>query len=421
MKVLWFTSTSSKYELTKSNHAYNGCGWISSLEEIICTHTDIDLGIAFFHQVDERRITKDKVSYYPMKSYPMNKWKNFIDKYKGLPKKNKYELDKIQNVIEDFKPDIIHIFGTEYIFASIYKTVNIPIVIHLQGLLAPYYNAYYPININKLSVWTYIKDIKSVLSNNSLERRRKIMLTSAKREIFYFQNIPFFMGRTDWDYEVCHFLSQGKAEYFKVDEILRPIFYKKAGIWEYKNTDKIIIVSTISETIYKGLDLILKTAELLKNYGRYNFEWHVIGVKSSMRTLGLYEKAADIKSKNVPIIFEGVKTAEEIIEIECHASVYVHPSYIDNSPNSLCEAQMVGIPIIATDVGGVSSLIEHKKTGILVPANAPFELAFWIEELFKNKDFAVFLSKNGIETAKIRHNPKIIIEQITHCYTEIIK
>ncbi len=420
MRVLWFTSTSSRYEKAKANHAYNGCGWIASLEEAVCMHTDITLGIAFFHQVDDQPLHDGQVTYYPMREYPMNKWKNFMDKYKPLPEKEEYELKKMRQVIDDFNPDIIHVFGTEYIFASICEKVKTPIVIHLQGLLAPYHNAYYPININKWSVWTYFKDFKSILSNNSLERRRKIMCREGLREIKYFQNIPYFMGRTAWDFEVSHFLSKGKAKYFKVDEVLREPFYESAGKWSKNHSGKIVIVSTISETIYKGLDLILKTADLLKRYGCLNFEWHVIGVKSSTKMLRLYEKAAEVKAKGLPLVFEGVKSPQEIIQLLCEASVYVHPSYIDNSPNSLCEAQLVGIPVIATHVGGVSSLIAHKETGILVPANAPYELAYWIQEIHTHDKLSSMLSEHGMNIAKERHAILNIIRQLNQCYAEIL-
>ena len=44
-----------------------------------------------------------------------------------------------------------------------------------------------------------------------------------------------------------------------------------------------------------------------------------------------------------------------------------HSSYIENSPNSVGEAQMVGVPVVASRVGGTDSMVEHGKTGFMYP------------------------------------------------------
>lgn len=97
------------------------------------------------------------------------------------------------------------------------------------------------------------------------------------------------------------------------------------------------------------------------------------------------------------------------VEILLRADVYVHPSYIDNSPNSLCKAQILGVPVISCNVGGISSLIEQKKWDFF-PTNTPFELAYWIKELFYNETFSKIISRNGYEVAKRRYDIESIFE-----------
>lgn len=104
-----------------------------------------------------------------------------------------------------------------------------------------------------------------------------------------------------------------------------------------------------------------------------------------------------------------------------NADIFIHPSYIDNSPNSVCEAQICGLPVIAANVGGVSSLIEHKKTGLLVPANAPYDICYWIKELINNDNLRESLSNNAVFTAKERHNPQTIVKNILEVYQSILK
>ncbi|NOQ32161.1 MAG: glycosyltransferase [Helicobacteraceae bacterium] len=102
------------------------------------------------------------------------------------------------------------------------------------------------------------------------------------------------------------------------------------------------------------------------------------------------------------------------------ANFYVHPSYIDNSPNSVCEAQILGIPVICTNVGGVSSLVEDNKTGFLVPANDPIKIADIIVSTYNNESLLNEISENEISVAKKRHNPDSIKRDLIMIYNEMV-
>ena len=103
------------------------------------------------------------------------------------------------------------------------------------------------------------------------------------------------------------------------------------------------------------------------------------------------------------------------------STVYVHPSYIDNSPNSICEAQLQGIPVIACNVGGVSSLIEHGKSGILVPANDPTLAASHIYSLYLDQNKNLKLGQKAKEIASVRHNRGRIVDELINTYLQILK
>ena len=64
MRVLWFTSTSSLYELQK--HQYHGCGWVESLQTGLVQHDEINLAVSFFHTNDKDKKVKDNTTYYPL-------------------------------------------------------------------------------------------------------------------------------------------------------------------------------------------------------------------------------------------------------------------------------------------------------------------------------------------------------------------
>ena len=102
------------------------------------------------------------------------------------------------------------------------------------------------------------------------------------------------------------------------------------------------------------------------------------------------------------------------------SDVYIHPAIIDNSPNSLCEAQVVGCPVIAANVGGIASLVENGKTGLLYPYNEPHMLAFEIMKLRSESGIAREMSKNEIKVATKRHDPETIYEHLLETYNFIV-
>ena len=404
IKVLWFTNTSSNYSV--GNNEYNGGGWISSLEKELSRKLNMELGVSFFGQGQPNIINKNGVSYYPLTVDRSIKSK--LKRFGSIRQQEKSQIDAILKVINQFNPDIIHVFGTEKIFGLITSFIRIPVVIHLQGLIIPYLNAYFPPSYSFVDL--LLQDKSFLKSINSYIGFKK----SAKREKEILQNCNFFMGRTDWDHRISKLYSPD-SKYFYCGEMLRDEFYLSEP-WENKTLGVVIqITSTISSPMYKGADLILKTAQILKTKTKLNFEWNVYGINE----MNLAEKKTGILSKNVSVQIKGVISSSELCKALKKSHCYFHSSYIDNSPNSICEAQMIGMPVISTNVGGISSLIEHNKTGILLPSNDPFLAASYITQIVNNQDFAIELGKNARKSALKRHNKELIITDIIKAYTSI--
>jgi glycosyltransferase involved in cell wall biosynthesis len=97
-----------------------------------------------------------------------------------------------------------------------------------------------------------------------------------------------------------------------------------------------------------------------------------------------------------------------------------HPTLIDNSPNSICEAQICGLPTLASNVGGVSSLIEDFNTGILLDSNHRNDLEMLIK-LKENSKLQKTIAKNAIDKAMKRHNAQDITEQTVKMYSVLAR
>jgi glycosyltransferase involved in cell wall biosynthesis len=413
MKVLWVSPVPSKYENNK--FGYNGGGWIESLQSLLENCTEIDqLAIAFPHISDSKKVNTGKVTYYPIrKTMPGNIFSWIISNWKTKIEQDE-EINQLKLILDDFEPDVIHIFGTEGWFCHVIKMTSKPCIVHIQGLLLPCFNAYLPSGISKFDLirnnWT------ETLKGISLWHDYQMFGKKSKREYLFFKDISFFMGRTFWDKSISGLLT-ANAKYFHIDEVLRDKFYS-ASPWKLPNTNKTIITSTLSDALYKGLDFVIKTCIVLANEN-FEFEWRIIGVNNNSRTLKLLKRIFKSAYPSEYINLLGVKNTDEIIEYLYETTFFVHPSYIDNSPNSLCEAQIMGVPVIATHVGGISSLIENGKNGYLVPVNDPYFLASRIVQLSKDHTILNDIAKQARIDAQKRHEKEDIQKQIISIYMNL--
>lgn len=412
MKILWFNrSCPAKY---KETHGALLGGWQDSLERIIKDDTSVELYIAFKGSGNVKVI--NKVTYIPLNIH-LSKIEKIKNQFTWEIESNKLTQQAIQ-IINQYQPDIIHVFGTEWPFGLIAQYTNIPVVIHVQGILLPFNNAKYPPSYN---IFTYIAAMKGNIARylwHFIQTTKQKSREKMEKKIF--EHVKYYMGRTCWDKAVTKVCNPERV-YFHVDEALRPAFIEGVNHWTLneKNSSKLRLVTIGCSTLYKGLDMMIKTAIQLKKLG-IDFEWNVIGhIPNEFRKMVEYKEKKKFKDCNINIL--GFQSPEFISELLCNSSMYVHTAYIENSPNSLCEAQIIGVPIVSTNVGGISSLVSDGIDGVLIPANDPYRMAFEIAELFADKERMERYSTKGMERAKERHNPKNIARDLLNCYNTIIR
>lgn len=416
MRVLWFTNTSSCYQ-EKIGSSYNGGGWISSLEKEVKKNNNIKLGICFYSR-NEKQTRKDEQNgtiYYIQPRPPKTLYYNWIT-ILGKDKESselheKIAIPPLLEIVKDFNPDIIHVFGSENIYGLLAKYVDIPLILHIQGILSPSFNAFLPPFIS----WKdYIGQSNSFFVKFRLLSEKISWRRNGLTERRMFKYVKYFMGRTEWDRRLLS-LFNSQARYYHCDEMLRDAFYQL----NIKRTipEKPVFVTTISSQLYKGFDVVLKTAKLLKEVLRVDFEWKIYGDISPL----FIEKKLKINHKDVNITLMGVASAEEIKNALLTSTAYVHTSYIDNSPNSLCEASLLGVTSISTNVGGVSSLIEDGKTGFLVPANDPYQMAYLMKYIIDHKERNLEIGSVAYKVAMERHDRKKILERVVEIYNDVIE
>ena len=414
MKVLWFT-VSPSLAASYLNMPGVGRGWIESLQAKIKCTEGIDMAVAFIHGKKElNKFNYENTTYYAMPSKG-GRLSKFIDRQ--FTRLHDSELiEYCIKVVNDFKPDIINIFGTEDGFGLVSDKIKVPVVIHLQGLLTVYEKKWFPPGISRLNILNST-DIGNVVRANTLLHQYRYFKKAAYREQKIFQANKYFLGRTDWDKRVSSVLSP-QSDYFFSSEILRSEFYSYT--WEKKNQKTRTFVSTIQANIYKGLETVLECAILLKEVNEFDFNWFIAGISKEDTIVRIFEKKIGKKFKDFNVLLCGKLKADDLIKIQLTADVFLHPSHIDNSPNSICEAMVLGMPIIATYTGGTGSLLLDKKEGILIQDGDPYSMAGAVLELMKNPDYAAELGRNARIRAVKRHNPDEIVNNLLNIYSEVI-
>jgi glycosyltransferase involved in cell wall biosynthesis len=157
---------------------------------------------------------------------------------------------------------------------------------------------------------------------------------------------------------------------------------------------------------------------LIQENTDYEVVWKWIG--GTDKDIKEFEKLTKIKAKDVGLQMMGTLDATEMINELLLSDMYVHTSYSDNSPNAVCEAQYLGLPVIATSTGGVPSLFsEHYDSELLVPMNDPFYLASKIIELREDSMKAETLSEENWTAAHKRHDTAQIKQQLSDTYHQL--
>ena len=417
MKILWFSNSPCGSIRRKSNKAITG-GWLISLEAAIKKIDSIELSVSYFSDVAEPDFVYDGVSYFPIykNAYKNSPLLRILSRLSNLNKNDIEDEILLMEVVKKVKPDLIHIHGTEKSYGLLNLiSLKIPIIFSIQGLISPFLEKMYsgiPADFLKKN-----NSLKNYLTFTTEHLNATRWKHNANREISFLTNAKYVLGRTFWDRNITLLFNKNRI-YYQCEEILRDPFYTYS--WNKKRTKgKFIITSTISSGIYKGAETLLKTADILKKYTDVDFEWRVIGIDPNDSTFRISQKYVNLNYKDINIKLLGRKDADDVVRILLDTDIYCHVSHIENSPNSVCEAMILGLPIIATYSGGTTSILENNKEGILIQDGDPYICAGCILDLYRNEEIAKLLGQNARKRALIRHNPQTIANCLFNIYQDI--
>ncbi|MBI3441612.1 MAG: glycosyltransferase family 4 protein [Proteobacteria bacterium] len=412
LKVLWFTSYPAPEMVQRAGQGNEGYGghWAIELLRHVSERNNIELGVATAYPgLRETSFKEGGVTYFT------------INQPRRFPAfgMRAIDLEKCAAVIDEFKPDLIHIHGSEFFYGMVKATgrTNVPTVISIQGLLGPYstarhfFGALSPIEILKSLrlielpvklglVWLYI-DIKK----------------GARREKKILSAVEGLLGRTEWDHAHARIYNPD-AVYCHVGEIMRPAFYDAR--WSLDSCDRQTIVYTNAGHPRRGTENLLAAVALLR-YEFPNIRLRLAGRVSDRSGYGRFIRRR-IKELGIDdrVEFLGYLDDKAMACELLRAHVFAITSYIENSPNSLAEAMLLGLPCVASYVGGIPDMVRTGETGLLYPVDDVPLLAEKIRNIFVDAELAVHLGSNARSVAHERHNPKRVVEQLVAAYNKIL-
>ena len=140
--------------------------------------------------------------------------------------------------------------------------------------------------------------------------------------------------------------------------------------------------------------------------------------------LGAGELAVELRSLveeyglSTQVSFPGF--CEDVFSVLLTADVFVLPSLHESSPNALIEAMAVGMPCVASDVGGIVDLIEDEKNGLRVPPEDPEALASALHRVLADSDFATVLGRNARTTVLQKFDSTASMQRLEDIYQQLI-
>jgi hypothetical protein len=129
--------------------------------------------------------------------------------------------------------------------------------------------------------------------------------------------------------------------------------------------------------------------------GRYSLRW----AGGGRRSTSLAETAADLGVADRLHLEGFVPFGRELLRLYGEAHAFVHVSLTEGVPGVLYEAMGAGLPIVATDVGGVRAALAGGEAGLLVPPSEPEAIAEAVRRLSADEALRKRLATNALELA----------------------
>ena len=424
-KVLWICNIMLPAIGQELNLPYsNREGWLSGIfERVQKKEAPFVLGICFplGNAVGVKRLQVQNVTCYAF-AEDLNRPEIYDARME----------EDFKQIIEDFEPDLIHIFGTEFphTLAAV-RAFSRPdkVLIGIQGLcseIAKVYMAGLPKQVQKDVTF------RDFIRQDSIGQQQDKFTRRGENEIKALKDCRNITGRTRFDQEGTAKINPD-ARYYLMNETMRSEFY--TGKWILEDCQEHSIFLGQGDYPLKGMHFALEAMALLtpkypdiKLYvsGNSILKHDTLKEKLKLPAYGKYLLSLIKKHRlEDKVVLLGKLNAQEMKQQFLNSSVFICPSVLENSPNTVAEAQLLGVPVIASRAGGIPDMITHGKDGLLFPTGDVAQMAKQIESLWdRTKDetglcLAERISEGARRRARAVHDGETNYQRLLEIYNTI--
>lgn len=338
MKIIWLCNkVPALVSKIENKPALHTGGWLETMGNSLLSRPDMDLCIVA-RDNRNREFQEENLSFY-----------SFIENNC---------TERLQNILTTEFPDIIHIWGTEFPHSNevlrACQTLGIAdrCVVSIQGLVSLYGKRHYIEGLPDKVVRHYT--LRDFIKRDNIQKAREKFLKRGETEIEALKRTSHIIGRTDWDRAAVQMFNPD-ANYHFCNESLRDSFYHSA--WDIQKIERhSIFVSQCGYPI-KGFHYMLEAMpEILRKHSDahlYTTGRDLLHLTAKERLLiGSYQVylLKLIRKYNLEehVSFLGSLSEHEMCSQYLKANVFVSASTIENSPNSVGEAMLVGCPVVSS-------------------------------------------------------------------------
>jgi glycosyltransferase involved in cell wall biosynthesis len=414
MKVLWFANV-----VISDKKISNTGTWIQPIIDLILKSKQIELYVIAPSNV-QGIIRKDCLG--------VKQW--LVDsRYKknsnGLPKNN--YLKKISQLVTHISPDIIHVWGTENFWGTLFTNEyikNIPMLLEMQGLKG---------ECGKLFTadLTLKEQIKCIGFKELITRRNIFTIKSGYENWGLIENeiikrADIINVQSDW-MENQVVAKHSKALINRVCLPLRDEFYETTA-WTYeenknKQLHSIFIISS-GPIPYKGLHVAIRALALIKAFipdvrlkiaGNFVFN----GLRKDGYATWLRELAINLDVWD-DIDWLGSLNASNIIKEMKNSSVNLVCSFIESYCLALAEGMYLGIPCVSSYNGG-TSYVGKDSSVLFYPPGDAVDCAMKVVSILEDDQYARNLSHKLRIESKCKHDLTVISKNLLLTYSKLNK
>lgn len=335
---------------------------------------------------------------------------------------------RLKEIIDDFAPEVLHIFGTEYGHSlAAAKAMNNPdkTLIGLQGVIsecAKEYMADLPMGVQSQV------SFRDWLKKDSMKQQQEKFYIRGEREKEALKFCGHVTGRTEFDKTSAKTMNPN-AVYHHMNETMRGEFYE--GKWSREACREHSIFFSQADYPLKGFHYLLQALKEIKERypdvtvkvaGNSLVSNKTLKDKIKISAYGKYLRKLikDLQMED-KITFLGKLSAEEMKQQYLNCHTFVCASSLENSPNSVGEAMLLGVPVVASNTGGIPSMMEHEKEGLLFEKGNTKALAEAIVRTWEDASFVDGLTAQACVKARKTHDADENYKMLLNIYKVMMK